>query len=165
METPRWRRRWNLKNEKLHGKGWATHMTVTQTLQTVRQTCSCTIETCPYQLIWFPLSGTFTTTRTIPLNYKWKHQGDGAGETSRTKSCMARAGQHAWLSRWISRPPYKHAHAPQAGDRASLYGFHVVELSHHPVPSQCTTSWNTKVTAPVKPSRTKYPWIKINIYL
>ena len=71
-------------NYELQGTGWATRAPVAQTLQTVRQTCSCTTATCPYQFARFPSCGIFTPTRTIPVNNELKQQGDGAGETSRT---------------------------------------------------------------------------------
>ena len=64
--------------------GWATRAPVAQTLQSVRQTCPCTTATCPYRFARFPSCGIFTPTRTIPENNKWKQQGVGAGETSRT---------------------------------------------------------------------------------
>ena len=71
-------------NYELHGTGRATRALVAQTLQSVRQTCSCTTATCPYRFARFPSCGIFTPTRTIPVNNELKQQGDGAGETSRT---------------------------------------------------------------------------------
>jgi hypothetical protein len=40
-------------NYELHGTGWATRAPAAQTLQTVRQTCSCTTATCLYKLVRF----------------------------------------------------------------------------------------------------------------
>ena len=72
-------------NYELQGTGWATRAPVAQTLQTVRQTCTCTTATCPYQFARFPSCGIFIPTRTISSeNYELKQQGDGAGDTSRT---------------------------------------------------------------------------------
>jgi hypothetical protein len=67
-----------------HGTGWATRAPVAQTLQTVRQTCSRTTDTCLCMFARFPSCGIFTPTRASPLNNELKQQGDGAGETSRT---------------------------------------------------------------------------------
>ena len=44
-------------NYELQGTGWATRAPVTQTLQSVRQTCSYTTTTCFCTLVRFPLSG------------------------------------------------------------------------------------------------------------
>ena len=71
-------------NYELQGTGRATRAPVAQTLQSVRQTCSCTTATCLYLFARFPSCGIFTPTRTIPVNNKWKQQCDGAGETSIT---------------------------------------------------------------------------------
>jgi hypothetical protein len=72
-------------NYELQGTGWATRAPVAQTLQTVRQTCSCTTTTCSYLFARFPSCGIFTPTRTSPVKQqKWKQQCDGAGETSIT---------------------------------------------------------------------------------
>ena len=70
-------------NYELQGTGWATRAPVAQTLQTVRQTCPCTMATCLYRFARFPSCGIFTPTRTSK-NYELKPQGDGAGEASRT---------------------------------------------------------------------------------
>ena len=67
-------------NYELQGTDWATRAPVAQTLQTVRQTCSCTTTTCPYWFAQFPSCAIFTPTRTIPVNNELKQQGDGAGE-------------------------------------------------------------------------------------
>ena len=53
-------------NYELQGKGQATRAPVAQTLQTVRQTCSCTTATCLYLFARFPSCGIFTPTRTSP---------------------------------------------------------------------------------------------------
>ena len=71
-------------NYELQGTGKATRAPVAQTLQTVRQTCSCAIQRHPYLFARFPSCGIFTPTRTIPVHNELKQQGDGAGETSRT---------------------------------------------------------------------------------
>ena len=71
-------------NYELHGTGRATRAPVAQTLQTVRQTCSCTVATRLYPFARFPSCGIFTPTRASPLNNELKQQGDGAGETSIT---------------------------------------------------------------------------------
>ena len=71
-------------NYELHGTGRATRATVAQTLHSVRQTCPCTIIRCSYRFARFPSCGIFTSTRTSPVNNKWKQQCDGAGETSIT---------------------------------------------------------------------------------
>ena len=61
----------HLKNDKLlHGTGWATHAPVAQTLQSVRQSCPCTVATCPYRFARFPACGIFTPTRTIPVKQR-----------------------------------------------------------------------------------------------
>jgi hypothetical protein len=52
-------------NYELQGTGWATRAPVAQTLQSVRQTCPCTIATCPYSFVRFPSCGIFTPTRTV----------------------------------------------------------------------------------------------------
>ena len=67
-------------NYELHGTGWATRAPVAQTLQTMRQTCPCTIATCSYRFARFPSGGIFTPTRTNPVNNELKQQCDGAGE-------------------------------------------------------------------------------------
>ena len=54
-------------NYELQGTGRATRAPVAQTLQTVRQTCSCTMATCPYTFARFPSCGIFTPTRTSPV--------------------------------------------------------------------------------------------------
>ena len=72
-------------NYELQGTGWATRAPVAQTLQSVRQTCSCTTATCSHTFARFPSCGIFVPTRTISKsNNELKQQGDGAGETSRT---------------------------------------------------------------------------------
>ena len=68
-------------NYELQGTGWATRAPVAQTLQSVRQTCSCNSFTCPCTFARFPSCGIFIPTRTSPSkNYELKQQGDGAGE-------------------------------------------------------------------------------------
>ena len=57
-------------NYELHGTGRATRAPVAQTLQSVRQTCSCTTATCPYMFARFPSCGIFTPTRTIPVKQR-----------------------------------------------------------------------------------------------
>ena len=57
-------------NYELHVKGWATRASVAQTLQSVRQTCSCTMTTCPYRFARFPSCGIFIPTRTIPVKQR-----------------------------------------------------------------------------------------------
>jgi hypothetical protein len=52
-------------NYELQGTGWATRAPVAQTLQSVRQTYSCTTATCPSTFVRFPSCGIFTPTRTI----------------------------------------------------------------------------------------------------
>ena len=54
-------------NYELLKEDWATRAPVAQTLQTVRQTCPCTVATCPYTFARFPSCGIFTSTRTIPV--------------------------------------------------------------------------------------------------
>jgi hypothetical protein len=54
-------------NYELHGTGWATRAPVAQTLQTVRQSCSCTTATCSYPFARFPSCGILTPTRAIPV--------------------------------------------------------------------------------------------------
>ena len=54
-------------NYELHDTGWATRAPVAQTLQSVRQTCLCTMTTCSYMFARFPSCGIFTPTRTIPV--------------------------------------------------------------------------------------------------
>ena len=51
-------------------------------------------------------------------------------------SCRARAGQHARPSHKHCKPCAKHAHAPPPRAGTRLHDFHLVEFSHHPVPSQ-----------------------------
>ena len=131
-------------NYELEGTGWATRAPVAQTLQTVRQTCSRTIDTCPYLFARFPSCGIFTPTRTnSSKNYELKQQGDGAGEHLKKRqitSWRARAGQHARPSHKHCKPCAKHAHTPSSGARTRLHDFHPVQFSHQPVPSQRTTS-------------------------
>jgi hypothetical protein len=57
-------------NYELHKEGWATRTPVAQTLQSVRQTCPCTIATCPYLFARFPFCGIFTPTRTSPVKQR-----------------------------------------------------------------------------------------------
>jgi hypothetical protein len=57
-------------NYELQGTGRATRAPVTQTLQTVRQTCPCTAATCLYTFAWFPSCGIFTPTRTVPVKQR-----------------------------------------------------------------------------------------------
>jgi hypothetical protein len=57
-------------NYELQGTGWATRAPVAQTLQSVRQTCPCTIATCPYLFARFPFCGIFTPTRTSPVKQR-----------------------------------------------------------------------------------------------
>ena len=71
-------------NYKLLGKGWATCMPVTQTLQSMHQTCPCTTTMCAYMFAQFPLSETFKPTSTSPVNNKLKQQCDSTSEISRT---------------------------------------------------------------------------------
>ena len=54
-------------NYELQGRGWATRAPVAQTLQSVRQTCSCTMATCEYRFARFPSCGIFIPIRTIPV--------------------------------------------------------------------------------------------------
>ena len=54
-------------NYELQGTGRATRAPVVQTLQTVRQTCSCTTATWLYTFARFPSCGIFAPTRTIPV--------------------------------------------------------------------------------------------------
>ena len=54
-------------NYELHGTGQATRAPVAQTLQSMRQTCTCTTATCLYRFVRFPSCGIFTPTRTIPV--------------------------------------------------------------------------------------------------
>ena len=70
-------------NYELRGTGRATRAPVAQTLQSIRQSCSCTTSTCPYRFARFPSCGIFMPTR-ASKNYELQQQGDGAGETSRT---------------------------------------------------------------------------------
>ena len=44
-------------NHELRGRGWATRAPVAQTLQSVRQTCPCTMATCSYTFARFPSCG------------------------------------------------------------------------------------------------------------
>jgi hypothetical protein len=67
-------------NYELHGTGWATRAPVAQTLQTVRQPCSCTMTTCQYRFARFPSCGIFIPTCTIPVSNELKQQCGGAGE-------------------------------------------------------------------------------------
>ena len=53
-------------NYEFQGTGRATRAPVAQTLQSVRQTCPCTMATCPYRFARFPSCGIFSSTRTIP---------------------------------------------------------------------------------------------------
>ena len=62
-------------NYELQGTGWATRAPVAQTLQSVRQTCSCTMATCPYRFARFPSCGIFTPTRTIPVKQQFETTG------------------------------------------------------------------------------------------
>ena len=55
-------------NYELQGTGWATRAPVAQTLQTVRQTCSCTTATCPFRFARFPSCGIFTPTLPVQSN-------------------------------------------------------------------------------------------------
>ena len=52
-------------NYELQGTGRATRAPVAQTLQSVRQTCSCTAHRCAYPFARFPSCGIFTPFRTI----------------------------------------------------------------------------------------------------
>ena len=71
-------------NYELLGKGWATRAPVAQTLQSVRQTCTRTTTTCAYTFAQVPFSGTFTPTRTSPVQQRLENNNViGAGETSR----------------------------------------------------------------------------------
>ena len=49
-------------------------------------------------------------------------------------SCRARAGQHARPSHKHCKPCAKHAQGPPPRACACLHDFHLVELSHQPVP-------------------------------
>ena len=57
-------------NYVLHKEGGATRAPVLQTLQSVRQSCSCTTAPCPYLFARFPSCGIFTPTRTIPVKQR-----------------------------------------------------------------------------------------------
>ena len=57
-------------NYELHVKGRATRAPVPQTLQSVRQTCSCTTATCPYPFVRIPSCGIFTPNRTSPVKQR-----------------------------------------------------------------------------------------------
>jgi hypothetical protein len=57
-------------NYELHGTGWATRAPVAQTLQSVRQTCPCTIATCLYRFARFPSCGVFAPTRKSPVKQR-----------------------------------------------------------------------------------------------
>ena len=57
-------------NYELQGTGRATRAPVAQTLQTVRQTCSCTTATSLYAFARFPSCGIFTPTRTSPVKHR-----------------------------------------------------------------------------------------------
>ena len=54
-------------NYELHATGRATRAPVAQTLQSVRQTCSCIVHRCLYVFARFPSCGIFTPTRTISV--------------------------------------------------------------------------------------------------
>ena len=73
-------------NYELQGTGWATRAPVAQTLQTVRQTCSCTTATCLYLFAYFHHLEFLHQPVPAQWNNELKQQGDGAGETfKRTK--------------------------------------------------------------------------------
>ena len=57
-------------NYELQGTGQATRAPVSQTLQSVRQTCSCTTATWLYQFARFPCCGIFTPTRTSSVKQR-----------------------------------------------------------------------------------------------
>ena len=66
-------------NYELHKEGRATRAPVAQTLQSVRQTCSCTTATCSYTFIDFH-HVQFSHQPVPSRNNKLKQQGVGAGE-------------------------------------------------------------------------------------
>jgi len=115
-----------------------TRAPVAQTLQTVRQTCPCTMATCPYRFARFPSCGIFTPTRIFPVIITSGNNRVTVPVTPREPqitSCRARAGQHARLSHKHCKACAKHAHAPSPCAGARLHDFHLVEFSHQPVPS------------------------------
>ena len=57
-------------NYELQGTGRATRAPVAQTLQSVRQTCPCTMATCPYPFARFPSCGIFIPPHTIPVKQR-----------------------------------------------------------------------------------------------
>ena len=68
-----------------------------------------------------------------------KQQGDGDRETPQLRqitSCRARVGQQARPSHKHCKPCDNDAYAPRPRARTGLHDFHLVEFSHHPVPSQ-----------------------------
>ena len=72
-------------NYELQGKGGATRAPVAQTLQSVRQTCSCTTATCSYTFARFPSCGIFIPTRTSPVKQQvGNNRVTVTGETSGT---------------------------------------------------------------------------------
>ena len=144
-------------NYELQGKGWATRAPVAQTLQTVRQTCSCTTATCSYPFARFPCCGIFILSRTIPVTNKSKQQCDGAGETSRNDKL--RVAGHG-LGNTCARRTNTANRAPNMLMHHRHVRVHVCTISilwnfhTNPYQSSETTSGNNRVTAPVTPQET-----------
>ena len=57
-------------NYELHGTGQATRAPVAQTLQSVRQTCSCTTATCPYRFARVLTAGHIPMVHGVHTYYK-----------------------------------------------------------------------------------------------
>ena len=119
-------------NYELQGTGRATRAPVAQTLQSVRQTCSCTTATCLYRFARFPSCGIFTPTRAIPVKITSCNNRVTVPVTPQERqitSCRARGGQHARPSHKDFEACAKYAHAPPQRASTSLYDFHY-ELLH-----------------------------------
>ena len=98
-------------NYELQGTGRATRATVAQTLQTVRQTCLCTMTTCQYRFARFPSCGILTPTRAIPVKITSCNQRVTVTEQQQEHK-LRRAGQHARSSHKHCKAYAKHAYAP-----------------------------------------------------
>ena len=102
-------------NYELQGTGWATRAPVAQTLQSVRQTCSCTTATWLCTFARFPSCGIFTPTRTSPVKQRVETTGWRCRWNTQERqitSCINRGGQHARPSHKHCKACAKHAHAP-----------------------------------------------------
>ena len=114
LKKHRLRCRWK-PQERMLGKDWATRAPFAQTLQSVRQTCPRTTAMCECTFVQVPFSGTFTPTRTSPVQQRLENNNViGAGETSRNdklRVAWERLGNtRAGRANTAYRAPNMHTH-------------------------------------------------------